>query len=130
MQSVNATTGYIVDDSDSIRQRLVSMLEAMDNVTIVGQARNATEAIAGILAARPDFVLLDLNLEPGSRSGIDVVSIVHRELPAVAIVVLTNHSEAQYRSACARAGAAHFLDKSTEFDSVRTIVADIAGNHA
>ena len=130
MQSVSATKCYIVDDSDSIRQRLVSMMEAIGNVTIVGQARNATDAIAGILAARPDFVLLDLNLEVGSRSGIDVLSTVHRELPAVEFVVLTNHSEPQYRRACARAGAAHFLDKSTEFDSVRTIVADIAGTQA
>ena len=125
MHSVTATTGYIVDDSDSIRRRLVSILEAIDNVSVVGVASNASEAIAGILAVRPDFVLLDLNLKSGSHSGMDVLRIVHLQLPAVELVVLTNHSEPQYRRACARAGANHFLDKSTEFDSVRTIVLDI-----
>ena len=129
MPSANPARGYIVDDSDPIRQRLVSVLEAIDNVSVVGQARNATEAIAGIRVARPDFVLLDLHLERGSRSGIDVLNTVHRELPAVTFIVLTNHSEPQYRLACARAGATHFLDKSTEFDDVRTIVEEIAGRH-
>jgi DNA-binding NarL/FixJ family response regulator len=41
-------------------------------------------------------------------------------------VVLSNHSELQYRRACARAGAAHFLDKSTEFERVPGIIATIA----
>lgn len=129
MPSVNSIRGYIVDDSDSIRQRLVSVLEAIDNVSVVGQARNATDAIAGILSSRPDFVLLDLHLERGSRSGIDVLGAVLGELPTVTFIVLTNHSEPQYRLACARAGATHFLDKSTEFDDVRTIVEQIAVRH-
>ncbi|MEP7083302.1 MAG: response regulator transcription factor [Betaproteobacteria bacterium] len=126
MQSVKLTTGYIVDDSDSIRQRLVSMLEAIQNVAVVGEASNASDAIGGILAIGPDFVLLDLNLGSGSDSGIDVLSAVHRQLPAVEFIVLTNHSEPQYRQACAKAGARYFLDKSTEFDSVPSVIADIA----
>ena len=46
-----------------------------------------------------------------------------------AFVVLSNHSEPQYRRACAKAGARYFLDKSTEFDCVRTVIAEIAAQH-
>src|SRR5258707_15688660 len=96
MNTAKSTSVYIVDDSDSIRQRLVAMLEAMPGIDVVGEARGATEAIRGIIAAQPDSVLLDLNLVEGS--GMEVLKTVHRQLPVVSFVVLTNHSEPQYRS--------------------------------
>ena len=127
MQANRHTSVFIVDDSDSIRQRLIAMLETMADVSIVGEARSAAEAIDGILATHPDSVLLDLNL--GASSGMEVLSTVHRQLPVVEFVVLSNHSEPQYRRACAKAGARYFLDKSTEFDCVRTVIAQIAAQH-
>jgi DNA-binding NarL/FixJ family response regulator len=127
MQANKHTSVFIVDDSDSIRQRLIAMLESMTDVAVVGEARSATEAIDGILATHPDSVLLDLNL--GTSSGMEVLSTVHRQLPVVEFVVLSNHSEPQYRRACAKAGARYFLDKSTEFDCVRTVIAQIAAQH-
>ena len=126
MQGKDSTSVYIVDDSDSIRQRLVSMLAAMANVAVVGEARTESEAIAGIVATSPNIVLLDLNL--GSGSGLQVLRAVRRKLPRVEVVVLTNHSEPQYRSACIKAGARHFFDKSTQFDCVRTVISDFATN--
>jgi DNA-binding NarL/FixJ family response regulator len=127
MQANKHTSVFIVDDSDSIRQRLIAMLESMTDVAVVGEARSATEAIDGILATNPDSVLLDLNL--GTSSGMEVLSTVRRRLPIVEFVVLSNHSEPQYRRACAKAGARYFLDKSTEFDCVRTVIAQIAAQH-
>jgi len=127
MQANKHTSVFIVDDSDSIRQRLVAMIEAMDDVAIVGEARSAAEAIDGILATNPDSVLLDLNL--GTSSGMEVLCTIHPRLPVVEFVVLSNHSEPQYRRACAKAGARYFLDKSSEMDSVRTVIAEIAQNH-
>ena len=122
MDSANSTSVYIVDDSDSIRQRLVSMLGTMRNVAVVGEARTESEAIDGIVATCPDIVLLDLNL--GAGSGMHVLHAVQHKLPRVSVVVLTNHSEPQYRRACMKAGARHFFDKSTQFDCVRTVISD------
>jgi DNA-binding NarL/FixJ family response regulator len=124
MQTDKPTSVYIVDDSDTFRQRLVAMLEAIPGVDVVGEARTAPDAIRDILAVQPHSVLLDLNLAEGS--GMDVLNAVHRQLPVVSFVVLTNHSEPQYRRACSRAGAEFFLDKSTEFESVRSVIAEIA----
>jgi DNA-binding NarL/FixJ family response regulator len=126
MQADKPTSVFIVDDSESIRQRLVAMLQTMDDIAIVGQATCADCAIAGIRETCPDSVLLDLNLK--GSSGIRVLSTIHGEMPLVEFVVLTNHSEPQYRRACERAGARYFLDKSTEFDSVRHVIAEIAAH--
>jgi DNA-binding NarL/FixJ family response regulator len=102
------------------------MLAAIDNVTIAGEARTASEAIAGIDATRPNVVLLDLNL--GDSSGMDVLRAVSRKLPVASVIVLTNHAEPQYRRACLKAGARHFLDKSTQFDCVRTVISNLEAN--
>ncbi len=114
---------FIVDDSASIRSRLAEMLTRVDGVTIVGEAATATEAIAGILRTQPDSVLLDLNLM--GRTGIDVLREVHPKAPGIVFVVLTNHAEPQYRTACTKAGAAYFLDKSCDFDRVPDVIAEI-----
>jgi DNA-binding NarL/FixJ family response regulator len=124
MDSARSTQVFIVDDSPSIRSRLVEMLARMDRIEVVGEAANASEAVDGILAKRPDSVLLDLNL--AHSSGMQVLREVRIRAPEIVFVVLTNHAEPQYRRACGRAGAAYFLDKTTEFDRVREVIAEIA----
>lgn len=124
MNHTQSTQLYIVDDSDVIRHRLVDLLSRIEGVRVVGEAANAPQAVVDILALRPDSVLLDLDL--GGSSGMHVLRSVVPQMPEVKFVVLTNHSEPQYRRACERAGAAYFLDKSTEFDQVRHVVAEIA----
>lgn len=118
---------YIVDDSPAIRARLLDLFSTVDGIRIVGEADNAPKAVVDILALRPDTVLLDLEL--ADSTGLQVLRAVHPQLPDVTFVVLSNHSETQYRRACSRAGAAYFLDKSTEFDLVRDVVAQIPVRH-
>lgn len=115
---------YIVDDSVAIRSRLAEMLGRLGDVRVVGEAANAGQAVADILALRPHSVLLDLNLS--GTSGMQVLRAIHPQAPEIVFVVLTNHAEPQYRRACERAGAAYFLDKSTEFDRVPGVIAEIA----
>ncbi len=124
MQTQRPTEVFIVDDSTSIRLRLNEMLRRMSDVSVVGEADSANAAVDGILRTHPDSVLLDLNLM--GKSGMDVLRTVHGQAPDIVFVVLTNHSEPQYRRACARAGARYFLDKSTEFERVREVIAEIA----
>jgi len=119
---------YIVEDSPSIRARLAEMLGRMKDVQVVGEADAAPKAVVDILALRPDSVLLDLKLN--GSNGMQVLQAIHRQMPEVAFVVLTNQSEPQYRRACHRAGASYFLDKSTEFDRVPQVIAEIASLHS
>lgn len=127
MHTARATQVYIVDDSAAIRSRLAEMLGRIDGVRVVGQAWGAPQAVADILALRPDSVLLDLNLN--GSSGMQILRTIHPQAPEIVFVVLTNHAEPQYRRACERAGAAYFLDKSTEFDRVPGVIAEIASTH-
>ena len=115
---------FIVDDSESIRSRLVEMLSRIDNVRVVGDAASARDAVAGILRTQPHAVLLDLNLL--GRTGIDVLRSIHPRAPDIVFVVLSNHSEPQYRRACTDAGASYFLDKSRDFEEIPRVMAEIS----
>lgn len=124
MQTKRPTEVFIVDDSAAIRTRLTEVFHSMVDIAIVGEAASAPDAVDGILRTQPHSVMLDLNL--AGRSGIEVLRAVHKRSPGIVFVVLTNHSEPQYRRACTLAGASYFLDKSTEFDRVREVMAEIA----
>jgi DNA-binding NarL/FixJ family response regulator len=118
---------FIVDDSPLIRTRLAEMVTAMSGMRLVGEAATANEASAGITRTQPDAVLLDLNLM--GRTGLDVLRAIRPHSPGIVFVVLTNHSEPQYRQACIEAGASYFLDKSSELGCVSGVLAEIASTH-
>ena len=113
---------FIVEDSPSIRSRLVEMLGEIEGVCVVGEADTPAAAVAGIQATQPHCVVLDFQLIGGT--GVDVMRAVHPGSPEIAFVVLTNHPNVQYRRLCEAAGAGWFLDKSTEFGKLKEVVAE------
>lgn len=97
-----------------LRQRLLGILAAIPGAVSCGHAAGATEAIAGIQAAKPDVVVLDIQLESGS--GFDVLRAVGG---TAAVYVLTNFANDAYRRKAESLGARGFFDKSTEVDKLR-----------
>ena len=118
---------FIVEDSAAVRERLLEMLGSIEGVEAIGSADGAEAAVREILAARPDTVILDLNLAQGS--GFDVLRAVQMAAPEIEIWMLTNFAAEPYRKTCSRLGAAQFFDKSTEFEQLRKSVATRAMEH-
>ena len=114
------TKVFIAENFLPVRRRLAELLTALDGVAVVGEAESPAEAIGGILATRPDWVILDYQLRGGT--GVDVLRAVHPKAPSIRFIVLTNHPTSQYRRACTESGAGWFFDKSTEFGKVRDVI--------
>ncbi len=106
---------FLADDSAMIRERVAAMLAARD-MAIVGEAETPEGSIAGILAAHPDVVVLDVQLEGGT--GLQVLRAVREADPQVAFVVFSNNAGPAYRKRYLGEGAQRFLDKTTEFDQL------------
>lgn len=117
---------FIADDSVLIRDRVAVMLGA-SAITIVGQAQTPQDSIDGILAAYPDVVVLDVQLDGGS--GLQVLRAVRHVAPNIAFVVFSNNSGPSYRKCYLGEGAEDFLDKSHEFDQLAHAVVK-ASQHA
>lgn len=115
---------YLVEDSEIVRGRLESMLDAIPGVHTVGHAAGALEAIRGIHAEQPDLILLDLRLEEGS--GFDVLSATRDLAPAPAIYVLSSFAGGPYRKLAMSLGATDCFDKTDDFERVRDLVAQRA----
>lgn len=114
---------FIVDDSKAIRERLAKMLSEIDGVKVIGEAGNAAEAIKGIRTLKPKVVILDIQMPDGN--GIEVLKIIKQERPAPLVMMMTNHSSAQYREKCLKLGADYFLDKARDFEKLVEIFQDL-----
>jgi len=120
MRTESTVRVFIADDLPAVRERLAELIAEIGGAEVVGNAGTPPAAIAGILAAHPDVVLLDVQLDCGT--GLDVLRAVHPRRPDIVFVVLTNHVQPQYREAYLRAGARHFFDKTTEFKRIATVL--------
>jgi DNA-binding NarL/FixJ family response regulator len=104
---------YVVEDSALVFERLRESMEEV-GAKPIGNADDATGAIAAIDALRPDVVVVDIALREGT--GLHVLKEIG-ELPEEdrpVRVVLTNFSRQWYRDAAKRLGAEYFFDKSCE----------------
>jgi len=107
---------FIADDSLIVREHLVTMIEELAGIEVVGQAENVAEAISAIRNLQPDAVILDI-LMPGG-SGIKVLQNIKQAGAGPMVIILTNYPYPVFRQKCMQAGADFFLDKSTEFNQI------------
>jgi two-component system response regulator DesR len=123
VRSNESTKVYLADDSAIIRSRVAAVL-AEHGMQVVGEDATPQGAIAGILAARPDVVVLDAQLEGGT--GMDVLRAVRQARPATPFVLFSIHAEPAYREIYLRQGGCRFLDKAMEFEQLVDAVESLA----
>jgi DNA-binding NarL/FixJ family response regulator len=131
MQTANHSAAplgvFLVEDSALIRTRLEAMV-ALAGATIAGHANTVGGAIRSILDARPDLVILDIQLADGT--GFDVLRALADQAPGIDVVLFSNFSAYPYRQLAERLGARGFFDKSKEFEGMRDAVAQrVAARH-
>ncbi|HEY0825969.1 MAG TPA: response regulator transcription factor [Ramlibacter sp.] len=116
----DSVKAFLAEDSGLIRARLQDALGAAD-IDVIGQAGTPQACISGILDARPDVVVLDIQLEGGS--GLEVLKAVRSAEPEVAFIVFSSHAAPVFRKRYLQEGAVEFLDKSTDFEQLIPAVA-------
>ncbi|MER5278618.1 response regulator transcription factor [Streptomyces sp. NPDC002809] len=115
----------VVDDDPLVRAGLTLMLGGADDIDIVGEGADGTEAVELVDRLRPDVVLMDIRMPV--MDGLTATEALRSRPDAPEIVVLTTfHADEQVLRAI-RAGAAGFVLKDTPpaqiVDSVRRVAA-------
>ena len=105
----------LVDDHALVRSAIRQALDAPD-IEVVGEARNAEEAIELAPRLRPDLLLLDIDL-PG-MTGIDAVRELAPRLPETRVVMLTVSTDRRNLLEAMRHGAAGYLTKDLTGDAL------------
>lgn len=109
---------YIVEDSATIRENLISTLEEIAPVKVVGFAETEHEANAWLLAHDGDWKLAIVDLFLKEGSGLGVLKGCQNRKPDQKVVVLTNYATSDIRKRCAELGSDAVFDKSNELDEL------------
>jgi DNA-binding NarL/FixJ family response regulator len=111
----------LVDDHPVVRAGLRKVLDAGDDIEVVGDAGDAASAIALIERLRPDVVVLDMHLGPG-RGGIDVLRHLNSFDSAPRVLVVTVFdNDLDIDAALAQGATGYILKDSPEGDLVRAV---------
>jgi DNA-binding NarL/FixJ family response regulator len=104
----------LADDQALVRGGFRALLDAQDDITVVGEASSGNEAVALTTQLRPDVVLMDIRM-PGS-DGLAATRRIGDDpaLASVRVVILTTFELDEYVFEALRAGASGFLVKDTE----------------
>jgi two-component system, NarL family, response regulator NreC len=112
----------LADDHGVVRKGLRFLLERQPEVEIVGEAADGREAVRLAEAANPDIVIMDIAMP--LLNGIEATAQIVRRNPAIAVIILSVHSDEDYLLSALNAGAKGYLLKdSAEVDLVRAIQA-------
>jgi DNA-binding NarL/FixJ family response regulator len=113
----------IVEDDSGLRQQLERILDSAPGVCCVGTFSSAEKALAGMPAARPDVVLMDINL-PG-MSGIECVAQLRKELSVAHVIMLTIYEDSERIFQALKAGADGYLVKASPTKTLLAAIEDV-----
>jgi DNA-binding NarL/FixJ family response regulator len=101
----------IADDHEMLRYGLRRLLEDAPDFAVVGEARDAAEALKLALAYRPDMALLDIGM-PG-MSSFEAGRLIAERCVGTRIVYLAMHEDREYVEQALRLGSSGYLLKDT-----------------
>ncbi len=100
----------VVDDHELVRMGLKAILEAEDDIEVVGEASSAREAISAVPYLSSSVVLMDIRME--GMNGIEACRLIKSASPRVNVVMLTSFSEEEAVMSSIMAGASGYLLKN------------------
>ncbi len=116
-----------VEDHPVFREGLRTIIGSQEDMLLVAQAGNATEAMKEFRLHRPDVTLMDLRL-PGAN-GTDALLAIRGEFPAARIVVLTTSAGDAEIQRALRAGAVAYVLKNTPKDELLAVIRSVHAGH-
>ncbi|WP_344923478.1 response regulator transcription factor [Streptosporangium oxazolinicum] len=118
----------VADDEALVRAGLRLILEATDDIDVVAEAENGSQAITAVLRYRPQVVLMDVRM-PG-MDGLSALKEINRSPGSSKVIMLTTFDLDDYVHAALRRGAAGFLLKDTAPRDLITAVRTVAEGNA
>jgi DNA-binding NarL/FixJ family response regulator len=114
---------FLLDDHEIVRRGLTDLLEATEDLEVVGEAGTAEEALRRVPAAAPDVAVLDVRLPDGD--GVEVCRELRSRCPDVRCLMLTSYADDEALFDAIMAGASGYVLKqirgSDLVDAIRKV---------
>lgn len=106
----------IVDDETLVRHALRLFVDSAEDLTVVGEARDGSEAISMSAALKPEVILMDIQM-PG-MNGIDATAHIMEAQQDMKVLAVTTFSSEKHVVSALRAGASGYLVKDTSPEEI------------
>ena len=116
----------LADDESLFVEALAALLEIDERIDVVGRARDGLEALRLVASARPDVVLMDLDMP--RINGLGATRILKAEYPFVRAVIVTGSDAPEDLDRAREAGAAAYVTKDRVHDELTEILLEVAAD--
>ena len=113
----------IADDHQLFRKGVILSLRAYPSLKFVLEAENGDELMAGLDAAQPDVILMDLRM-PG-KDGIETTKIVSKKYPNIHILILTMYEDERFVIHLMENGANGYLLKNADPSEIKKAILEV-----
>lgn len=120
----------VADDQPAVRAGLVSLLSLVEDIEVVAEAADGTEAIQKVIEHKPDVLLLDIRMP--NKNGLEVTLHISENphIDQVSILILTTFEDDEYVFGALTSGAKGFLLKDVEPNDLYNAIRLVANGHS
>jgi DNA-binding NarL/FixJ family response regulator len=119
----------LTDDRALFRQGIRTLLSAETDLEVVGEAGDASEAVALVQQLHPDIVLMDIGRT--GLSSFEAARLIRKDHPETKVVFLSTYDDEEYLSECVEIGAAGYILKESPAEQLLSAVREVyrGGTH-
>jgi DNA-binding NarL/FixJ family response regulator len=115
---------FLIDDHPVVRQGIAAAIAEQADLTLVGEAETATDALARVAEAKPDVVTVDLQLP--DRDGPDLIIALRSAVPDARLLVVSAYDDEYRVTEALRAGAHGYILKSATVHEILAATREVA----
>jgi DNA-binding NarL/FixJ family response regulator len=107
---------FVVDDHEIFRDGLRVLIDAAEDMTLIGEAESGADALKKLVDLQPDLILMDIHM-PG-ENGIEVTRHIKQQYPDMIVLMLTMFEDDKSVFAAMRAGASGYVLKGIKHNEM------------
>src|ERR1043166_2574146 len=121
-------TVILADDHAVVRQGLSALLEAEQDIEIVGEAENGREAVQMTRSLSPDVIVMDIALP--LMNGLEATRRILKQAPSARVLLLSSYSDDEYVHHLVEEGVAGYLLKRAAVTDLVTAIREVKKGNA
>jgi len=121
-------TVILADDHTVVRQGLRALLDAEEDMQVVGEADNGRQAVQIAQRLRADVVVMDIGMP--SLNGLEATRQITKESPGSKVLILSSYSDEEYVQQLTEAGATGYLIKQTASQDLVMAIREVKKGNA
>ena len=110
----------VAEDQKLVRRALVALLAMEEGIAVVAEAEDGQDAVELALSHRPDVALLDIEMP--RLSGLEVVHLLHEQLPSCRTLIVTTFARPGYLQRALKSGASGYISKDADVADVSAAI--------